>query len=275
MKTSTLLFILVNILVMTIPYWTTKPLNDQIAANKIRDREKEYQATRYRNNFGNCSKLVCYKPYGAIGVKVILDSINQLVMDTSLLNYININTHNDSLKITFDDTKYRNWKKKIDNKNGTYNTNQDFEIYDDEETNSSEIEIHIKKLEFINAFNTNLTYDSNKEYPINTPLTAILDSSELDLNYIEYQRNDSTGEEERVNSNFTHPLKIIKKNYSSLEFSYYNQVNLELTLINDYFSVNHDDQYQDYRYLKIKYNPNSNVGLRLSDLDWIKLEKIK
>lgn len=291
MKTSTLLLILSILIVMTIPYWMTKPLNDKIAKGEIGDLDKETEAKLYRYDFKDINKLIVDGERGKVVLKIMLDSTNQLVMDTVLKNYVNLSTQDGTLKIQFDTQKYDAWLSKsiakANSGNHTHNNGSDYEMdvvaVVDEQGESSgenrttvEIEVHVQKLEHIKAFKASIDHQSYVDNFINYPLTLELDSSHASFDYLENKpdsnQEDSNSDDVRVVKVMQNPIRATLKNGSDVSFSFYENIDMNVTLINSHINI---AQNYAYKHLAIAYDKNSDVELFLSQLKWVKLKALE
>lgn len=275
MKKSVILFILANLAVMSIPVWIALPLNTKIASGKWRSVSKEEEAKLSRIKFDGITALEIASDSQNIGLAVNLSDHEELVMDTAFKNFVSIQVVGQKLKIHFDQQKYKAWVYK----GGT--TSVIDNPYADEVSNLPEISLmlHLKKLTSVKAFNTNIRLETFPGYEISAPLEAILDSSDLRLSYEEYSKEPVYVDEDEdavhnVTADLKYPIKVWEKNGSGLTFSYLKNIDLNLMLENDFYTVD-SPMHQTYKNLVINYDDSSDITLNVSDLHKVKLVKMK
>lgn len=271
MKKSVIIFILANLAVMSIPFWAALPLNRQIASGKWRSQSKEDEAKLIRRKFDAVSALEIASDSENIGLTITLGEEEGLVMDTAYKNFILIQQEGEVLKIKFDQKKYNTWVKR-----GGYvaNTSETYAAVEEGRSVSDiSLALNLKKIASVKAFNANVSISTEPAYQLNYPFEAVLDSSDLRINYNE-RALDSLNDYYNVSTDLRYPIKVIEKNGSEVIFSFFKNIDLDLKLENDFHVVEANFR-NTYKNLVIRYDDNSDITLNLSDLNKVKLVKTK
>ncbi|HTF82844.1 MAG TPA: hypothetical protein VL947_14005 [Cytophagales bacterium] len=278
MKKSTIIFILANLVVMSVPYWTTLPLNRHIAHGRIQNRDKEEEGKLQRRKLEGITDINLDSDSNRIGLRIVFSDHDELVFDTSYNNYVNVKVEGSKLSIFLDDAKYEAWHHKMKNvhdeeSHDGYYTN-DYEYADEEGGRNFPtvtLKLYVKRLSKIKAQDAVIAIDGDESYPFGNSLYLDLDTSSVALNYYESEMDSSGCPSHRVSVPLAYPIEVVEKNGSEVTFSFLHDIDLRLTLKNNTFDVL--TGMEPFKKLHINYDRNSDIHLSVSDLDKIKLVK--
>lgn len=274
MKKSTLIFIFANLVVMSVPFWATLPLNKQIAAGKIRDSEQERENALYKKRLGNFSNLRVKGTGSKIELTVYLGEQNLVVVDTIYRNYIRIDTTGGLLTIELLES-YKKRKRTQAEEEEVVAVVADDNSYENSLPSVS-VQLYLKNIKQLWSNNVSASIQTDLNDSLDHPIVARLDSSSLRINcYVADLRSSEDGSNENDTVKtlaLKHPLKVLLRDNSSFDITGYDRIDLDLTLENSQYEVG-PSSWAYFKNLSLTYDDASDVSLKLSDLKWIKLKK--
>ncbi|MDF2454081.1 MAG: hypothetical protein K0R51_74 [Cytophagaceae bacterium] len=246
MKKSTVLYLLLNVVIMLIPLLCISALSYKIRTGDVID-VKAKEASYFKhitlpNGFHEL-EVSSNNPVHRVSVDVrVMDSVNTLTMDTTTYKYITYKLSGDKLLIHYDYTK-----DSLDNYDSTL-TAQVVEYDEDgEETDvRSDREVIVYVKSNVTKINASFAYvtldldDAGNGKLIND-LDVFCDYAKFNFNAPYRTEEDEDGTTRTILYAFQHRLNLKLINYSDADlrhFSYLKKLNLELkkgSKINDYF----------------------------------------
>lgn len=282
MRISVIVFIVINVVVMTMPYWTAKLFNDKIRAGQIGNRRVEDSLRTWKLEGKEFKHIVCEKQNIRMEVDVVMSWHNSVQMDTTAAKFILTEVRNDTLFISFDEKKYAEIKTKLKGdliEDGSVvqvaevmaNTNDDYVQPYDSYDIGYEIKVYAKEIHSLDLKNTTMSLAMDAEHKVVNDWFIKTDSSELEISYNE-EVMDSLGNYVTQEYGFNHLLVIEKNNHSSVTWRNLLPRNLTMILKNDYFSFENYNAEVEYR-PRVVMDNNSDIGVNLSMLDKIKITR--
>ncbi len=247
MKKSTVLYLLLNVVIMLIPLLCLSALSYKIRTGDVIDI-KAQEASFFKHvtlptGFHEL-EVSSSDPLHRISVDVrVVDSVNTLTMDTTTYKYITYKLSDGKLQIHYD---YK--KDSLDNYDST--TKLQVVEYDDEDReqykSSREVIVYVKSnVTKINASSSYVTLDLDDadNGKLINDLDVFCDYSNFNFNAPYHTEEDEDGSTRTILYAFPHRLnmKLINASDANLHnFYYLKNLNLELkngSKINDYFST--------------------------------------
>lgn len=281
MRMSYIIFIVINIVVMSMPYWTARPFNTKIRAGEIGNRRLEDSLRRWRKTDQSFSHVVCTKQTKGLKVNIKMGATHEISTDTSALNFITVRIQNDTLYIQADDEKYKKWSLEREQRNASENINYSEVPVDvvsvistDEEGNIEigyEFNVTMAQLKSITTQNVAVSLAMFPGEVVQNALTIHADNADVEINYTE-EIIDSTGASQNLSHQQDYPFVVKKQNGSSVSWYNFMPTQLTLELNNDYFNFEGYIEEVEYRPTVI-LDKNSDIGINLSMLNKIKLHR--